>query len=68
MTSPPTAAHQAAGRCQSAQHDPLVPEILDDVGVQAAVDARRLDGGIEIGRDGAEVADNTQRRITLFGE
>ena len=47
------AAHQAAGRGQRAQHDPLVPEILDDVGVQPAVDARLLDRGIELDQRGA---------------
>ena len=46
--SPDRAAHQAAHRGQRAQHDPLVPEILDDVLVHAAVDAGLLDRGIEL--------------------
>src|SRR5258708_5575265 len=42
------AAHRRTHRGDRAQHDPLVPEILVDVGVEPALDAGLLARGIEL--------------------
>src|SRR6185503_10653170 len=41
-------AQQTAHRGEGAEHDPLVPQILDNVGVKAAIAARLLDRHVEL--------------------